>query len=418
MLLYIDPGTGSMLFTILIGLITTLFFLFQKLTVKLRFLLHGGNVKVQENQNKIPLLIFSEGKQYWVIFKPVCDELERRGVDTVFWTADENDPAISTEYQHIHTEFIGEGNKAFAKLNMANADVLLATTPGLDVFQWKRSKNVRWYVHILHSVDDSTSYRMFGLDHYDAVLMSGQYQIDEQRELEKLRNLPSKKMLVVGSTYLDTMKARKENEQSDEAVSGDKQKTILLAPSWGDSSILCRWGDRILTALKETGYTVIVRPHPQSFVSDKSVIEPLMNKYQEKDGFFWNRDKDNFDCLKKADIMITDFSSIMYDYTLVFDKPLIYADTKFDISPYDAAWLDEEPWKFQVLPKLGHVLREEDFPHMKKLIDEISDSEEFAAGREEARQHVWQHIGQAAQLTADYLLTCMDRNAASEDAAE
>ena len=301
---------------------------------------------------------------------------------------------------------------------MANADVLLATTPGLDVFQWKRSKNVRWYVHILHSVDDSTSYRMFGLDHYDAVLMSGQYQIDEQRELEKLRNLPAKEMLVVGSTYLDTMKSRKENEQSDAAVSEDKQKTVLLAPSWGDSSILCRWGDRILAALKETGYTVIVRPHPQSFVSDKSVIEPLMNKYQEKDGFFWNRDKDNFDCLKKADIMITDFSSIMYDYTLVFDKPLIYADTKFDVSPYDAAWLDEEPWKFQVLPKLGHVLREEDFPQMKKLIDEISDSEEFAAGREEARQHVWQHIGQAAQLTADYLLTCMNRNAASEDAAE
>ena len=55
---------------------------------------------------------------------------------------------------------------------------------------------------------------------------------------------------------------------------------------------------------------------------------------------------------------------------------------------------------------------------LKKLIDEISDSEEFAAGREEARQHVWQHIGQAAQLTTDYLLTCMNRNAASEDAAE
>ena len=136
--------------------------------------------------------------------------------------------------------------------------------------------------------------------------------------------------------------------------------------------------------MTKTSFVILIRPHPQSFVSDKSVIEPLMNKYQEKDGFFWNRDKDNFDCLKKADIMITDFSSIMYDYTLVFDKPLIYADTKFDISPYDAAWLDEEPWKFQVLPK----------------------------------QHVWQHIGQAAQLTTDYLLTCMNRNAASEDAAE
>lgn len=411
MYLYIDPGTGSMLFTILIGLITTVFFLFQKFVVKLRFYLHGGKVKEQKTQKKIPLIIFSEGRQYWVVFKPVCDELESRGIDTVFWTASDNDPVFEEKYQHIKPEFIGEGNRAFARLNMANADVILATTPGLDVFQWKRSKNVRWYVHILHSVDDSTSYRMFGLDHYDAVLMSGQYQIDEQRELEQLRRLPEKEMLVVGSTYLDALKKRKDDFIAESGSPSHTGKTVLLAPSWGSSSILCRYGDSILSALKETGYKIIVRPHPQSFTSDKEVIDPLIRKFTEENGFFWNRDKDNFECLQQADIMITDFSSIMYDYTLVFDRPLIYADTKFDKAPYDAAWLDEEPWKFEVLPKLGNLLREEDFPRMKQLIDETADSEVFAAGREEARNQVWQNIGSSASLTVDYLSSCLNKAA-------
>ena len=42
MYLYIDPGTGSMLFTIIIGLISTLIFAFRGKFLKLKFLLSGG----------------------------------------------------------------------------------------------------------------------------------------------------------------------------------------------------------------------------------------------------------------------------------------------------------------------------------------------------------------------------------------
>ena len=53
MKLYIDPGTGSMLFAILIGIIGALGYLAKELFVKLRFLLSGGK-KVEENSNKLP----------------------------------------------------------------------------------------------------------------------------------------------------------------------------------------------------------------------------------------------------------------------------------------------------------------------------------------------------------------------------
>ena len=110
----------------------------------------------------------------------------------MYWTASPDDPALEEKYEYIKAEFIGEGNKAFARLNLAKANVLLSTTPGLDVYQWKRSKNVDWYVHVLHAPNDAVIYRMFGLDYYDAVLLSGAYQIDQIRELEEKRNLPSK----------------------------------------------------------------------------------------------------------------------------------------------------------------------------------------------------------------------------------
>ena len=47
MRLYIDPGTGSMLFTILVGLLGTGVFAFRKLFIKLRFYFSGGKQKTR-----------------------------------------------------------------------------------------------------------------------------------------------------------------------------------------------------------------------------------------------------------------------------------------------------------------------------------------------------------------------------------
>ena len=101
-------------------------------------------------------------------------------------TASPDDPCLNNEYAHIKASFIGEGNKAFSKLNFLNARILIATTPGLDVYQWKRSKNVNYYIHNFHSASYSSLYRMFGLDYYDSVLISGDYQMEQIRDFEKM----------------------------------------------------------------------------------------------------------------------------------------------------------------------------------------------------------------------------------------
>ena len=56
MLLYIDPGTGSMLFTILVGLLGAGFFGAKKLFIKLKFLFSGGTKEKQ--MKNVCLLLF------------------------------------------------------------------------------------------------------------------------------------------------------------------------------------------------------------------------------------------------------------------------------------------------------------------------------------------------------------------------
>lgn len=399
-LLYIDPGSGSMLVTIIIGIVTTLLFAFKKQFLKLKFRLLGGKAE-KTSKNKLPYVIFSDSKRYWNIFEPICDEFERRKTECHYWTASPDDPALNKKYEHVKCEFIGEGNKAFAKLNMMNATICLSTTPGLDVLQWKRSKNTDFYVHTYHAASDNTGYRMFGIDFYDSILLTGDFQEKYIRILEGKRNFPVKEVRTVGCTYLDEMQKRQQAIDKNDA---DKPFTVLLAPSWGDKSILNVFGEKILSALKETGYKIIVRPHPQSYISDPELMTSLKENFPDTDLFQWNSDNDNFNALAQSDIMITDFSGIIFDYTFIFDKPLIYADTSMDTAPYDAAWIDEQPWRFAILPELGKKLEEKDIMNIKDVIDSVSDSEEYKIGRKKYSEIAWQCKGKAAQNTVDYLI--------------
>lgn len=398
MLLYIDPGTGSMLFTILIGVIGAGIYSLRMLWIKLRFRLSGG--KGEQADKKIPFTIFSDDKRYWKIFEPVCREMDSRGYDMVYMTASPDDPALSNPYPHIKAEFIGKDNKAFAKLNFHNTSILLSTTPGLDVYQWKRSKTVDLYVHLPHAASEITLYRMFGVDYYDALLLSGDYQERDIRNLEKLRGLKEKEIVQVGIPYMDEMLDRlKEN-----GAAKDHPTTVLLAPSWGPSAIFSRYGDKILEVLLKTGYHIIVRPHPQSFKSEKEMLDRLMERFPESDKLEWNRDNDNFDVLNRSDILISDFSGVIFDFTLIYDKPVIYTDPDFDISPYDAWWLDTPLWTVSALPRLGYSLTEDNMEGLKELIDSCLSDPRFAEGRKEVKKETWNHMGEGAARVADYLI--------------
>ena len=400
--LYIDPGTGSMLFSILIGIIGVVVFFLRTAMIKIKFLLSGGK-KVKIDKNKLPIVIFSDNKSYWNVFRPICEEFEKRGQKVCYYTASEQDPALkcSDDYKHVTFEFIGEGNRAYSKLNMLNAYIVLSTTPGLNVYQWKRSKTVNFYVHILHSIGHAL-YRMFGTDYYDALLLPGEPQAEQSRELEKLRGLPAKDIEIVGITYLDELKKRYDSR----TVTDEKHDVpvVLLAPSWGESGILTKYGEPFIEELISTGYHIVVRPHPQSFTSEADMLDKLMKKYPDNDKFEWNRDNDNFDILSRADIMISDFSGVIFDFAFVFDKPVMYANAGFSKDPYDAWWLSDDPWNLKALPKLGKEISSDYKGKLKSMIDECIDDPKYSQARADIRKTAWQNIGNAAPATCDYLI--------------
>ena len=396
--LYIDPGTGSMLFTVFIGIISAAVYVARAVIIKIKNSVGAGK-KIQADKNKIPIVIFSDHKRYFTTFKPICDELDKKGIRTVYMTMSPDDPALETKYENITAEFIGSGNDAFARMNLLNARIVLSTTPSIDVFQWKRSKDVDWYVHVLHSAGDVTMYRLYGIDYYDALLLSGKFQEDEVRALEKMRNLPAKEIVMAGIPYMDAMLERaKTFERKQHDV-----PTVLLAPTWGQYGLLSRYGEELIRSLADTGYNIVIRPHPQSFTADKDIIDDLMGKFPESDKLHWNRDNDNFEVLADSDIMISDFSAVNFDYAFVFGKPLIYSNTGFTKNLYDAWRFEEDPWNVSTPRRIGIELTKENIPNLKQIIDDSIGNTNLDEARNEAKNETWCNIGSSAGIIADYL---------------
>ncbi len=396
--LYIDPGTGSMLFSVIIGLVTTLYFVSKAAFIKMKTLFLGRS-KVLREKKRLPLVLYNEGIQYSNVFKPVLDELEARKVSAVYYTSAENDPVFDTPWHFIRAEYIGKGNKAVARLNFLEADVCLMTTPALDVYQMKRSKGVRHYSHILHAVDDATSYRLFGLDYFDSVLLSGEYQKKHIRELEAKRDIPAKDLVVVGCPYLDVLKTKVASLEAEK----DHTFTVLVAPSWGESALLSKYGTRLLDPLMKTGFRIIIRPHPQSVASEAAMLEKLKVRYPETERMIWDFSRENLIPLSKSDIMISDFSGVIFDYVFLFDRPFLYVNQNFDLRPYDAFDVEEAPWKFRILGEIGRELTEDQFDNLGPILNSLAKDPLLAGKRQEAKNTAWQHVGESGKRSADYL---------------
>lgn len=401
--LYIDPGTGSMLFSILIGAIATLYFLGRAAILKVKLLLGAkkDGVAISDNNFK-QYVVYNEGMQYWNLFKPVCDEFERRQLELSYYTSAEKDPVFEQGYQFVKPEFIGEGNKAFVRLNMLSAGVVLMTTPGLNVYQLKRSKRVKHYAHVVHATGDATLYRLFGVDYFDSVLLTGDYQIADLRQLEEQRGIPAKELVSVGCPYLDVL------QQKIAAVPSEENHpfTVLVSPSWGAAALLSRYGEKLLDPLVATGWRIIIRPHPQSKKSEAELLSRLEARYKDKANVEWDYERDNIYAMKKSDIMISDFSGIIFDYTFLCDKPVMYSIGQIDLRAYDAYDINEgkDLWQFKILERMGIALEESDFDRIQQVIESVKDNPQLAAARKEAKDAAWMYQGNAGKQIVDFMV--------------
>ena len=397
---YVDPAAGNAFFTLAITIVSAVLFAFQYLYDHL-FIFKGF---LKKNKKTIPLLLYSEGNAYWPWFEPILDELEKQKISTQYYTSAPDDLCFEKKYQYIHPTFIGQGNKAYAKMAFIKADIVLMTTPGLDVYQLRRSKYVKKYIHFYHSCDDGCTYRLFGVDYYDVLLIDSEINGTYIRELEQKRNLPAKELVVVGNILLDELHKKAQKLK----VTKNKEKTVLISPSWGRETVLYQCGEQLIDELLKTPYKIIIRPHPQMKIDNPKLLETLQNKYPESQRIHWDFERDNLPSMAKSDIMISDFSSIIFEYAYTFLKPVITFNKTINWEQYDASDLSHPTWKYKVWEELGARITDKDIPQISETINTLLQQKDKSIITKEASKY-WKEQGKCIQNIVNYIKNSLNQ---------
>ena len=400
---YLDPGTGSLLVYAVIGILTSLGFLLRGLWYHLigLFFSTGSNVR-----GKImPDLVFhSEGGRYWQVFEPIISACLAKGIPCAYITPDKKDPAHTFENDSGLFLVIRPGSEAatIAYLNKIKTKVVVSTTPGLDVYMWKRSKHVSRYVHIFHAPTSVAFYEKYALSFYDDIFTVGFFQDPEINQLDLLRNLPEKKLYPVGLSYFDYMLKKMETFKRSR-----NDFTVLYAPTWGLRSSLNLYGHKILDILVQENYRIIFRPHPQSAISDKDIMGSIVSVYKDHPLVEFDYNPTSIAAMANSDLLITDLSGIFFDYAFLCSRPIILTGSEVSFAGYEAEDMTTVPWELEAPKQFSHDLKG-NIESIPAVISEIrtmyASAEDNIMAFRDRNICNFGNAGEAAASQLDYIL--------------
>ncbi len=394
---YLDPGSGAVLINLIIAGIAALLYSLKNIIFKL--FSKDKNPKKNKESNKVGIL--SEGKQYWATFQPIINAFIKYKIPFSYYTLDIEDPALTIDNDLMESQFLGYKKWGFARASLLKIENLICTTPNIGCAEYpiRKSPNIKNLIHIFHSINDLAMYKKGSLDYYDIVLMVGPFQEKSIRELEQKRNLKPKKLINVGLPYLDVY-----SSDNDIIIKSDTAlKTILIGSSWGDKGLLKVYGTEFITKLAAYGYEIIIRPHPQSFISELDLIKKLKGETKNFNNIHWDDSISPVESMKKADILISDTSSLRFDFAFIYNKPVITLKIETEEMPgYERDELDSI-WMEYAEKEIGPILTKESLDMIKDYIEKALT--EFNAHRIlKFRNETIVNYGKAGEAIAEYFI--------------
>jgi len=404
--LYIDPASTSALVYIIVALVASALFAIRGIFYRFRNFFLGKGFSSRREFDNADIVFYSEGKQYWPVFKPIIEALLAKGKEVVYLTSGKDDPGLNLINPLFKSKNIGNLTYTSVYLNNLRANFVGMTTPQLDVMMIRRSKHVKHYAHIVHAPIDIFTYRKFAFDYFDSVFCSGPHQVEGIRKLEQKRNQPEKLLLATGLTYYDEM--LREIEQFSNV--SKNRPVVLVAPTWKEYSIINRFGSKFFEfLLEDNSYDVILRPHPQTYVSFPKLISEIESRFENHPRFSIDRNPLGTESMAKSDLMISDLSGVFWDYAFVFSKPVLLLKTDFGtIEGFEGSELDYTMWEIRNRSILGREFDESDLPQISKIVLDLLKNPPVMQIKELRENSVY-NFGFAGDVAANQIISIVDQ---------
>lgn len=356
------------------------------------------------------IVFYSEKNGFYKYYKNIIEEIIRRTNIVIHYiTSDPEDEVFQMESDQFKPYYVNE-NRMIVLMMKMETEIMVMTTPDLENFQLKRSyvkKDIE-YIYVPHDVNSSNlTFHKNALDHFDTIFASGPKNKAEIAEREQKFKLPDKNLVEWGSSVIDNMTTAYEQMVKEEKNAGvsENQKTVLIAPSWQADNILDSCIEQMLDHLVQTRHRIIVRPHPQYVRHFEARIDALTAKYQEYDVIF-QKDFSSNKTVYMADLLVTDWSSIAFEYAFSTLKPVLFINTPMKIVNPDYQELDTVPIDIELRDRVGISIAVEDVENeIVSAVDKLLADEQFSpASMQKLKEQYIYNVGESGKVGAKYMI--------------
>lgn len=351
------------------------------------------------------LVFYSESNGFYKYYKGIIEYLlKHTNIIIHYITSDYNDNIFNMEkdYSNLKAYYIEE-KKLITLMMKMDADVVVMTMPDLENYHIKKSyirKDIV-YVYIPHGIDSiNLTQRYKSINAYDIFFAAGKYQREEAEATYKLFNL-NNKVYDWGYTLLDDMTDNYKEKKSDD------KKSILIAPSWQKDNICDLCLDQLLNEMMvNENYNIIVRPHPQEVRHKAEKFEALKEKYKNNKNVYIQTDFSNNSSILDADLLITDWSGICYEYAFTTKKPVIFINTPMKIMNPNYKDINIEPYSIWSRDVIGKCIEVDNIgKELNKNIDYLlKNKDKYTKKIDDLYHDSIYNIGNSGEVGAKYLV--------------
>jgi len=349
------------------------------------------------------IVVYSEGEGSWPHLGPVLQSL-LQGFDgeVAYVSSSSEDPGIALDHPSLHRHVIGDTAVRTMFFSGLQADLVLMTMPDLQTFHIKRSAKVRFYVYLHHSlVSSHMAYRAGAFDHFDAVLCAGPHHEAELRAIEEKSGLKAKLLLRHGYGRLDAIRA-----VADADLRSARHPMLLVAPSWGAKGLIEAYSEELLAGLEKCTWQVVVRPHPQTLKLAPEAINRV-HKWCSKQPAqrILETGVACHDSLRRADVMLSDWSGAAFDYALGLERPVLFVDVPRKVNNPEYARIGLEPIEVFAREQIGRVITTRELANLQLHLDTLrADSAVRVVAIRTFRERWVFNVGRSAEAGAEALI--------------
>lgn len=350
------------------------------------------------------IVFYSEKNGFYKYFKSVIEIILRKTDIVIHYiTSDPKDEVFALANENFQVYYIGE-NKLIVLMMKMEADIVCMTMPDLQKYHIKRSmvKNDIEYVYIDHGIGSvNMMLRKHALDYFDTIFASNELAYQEIRAMEKTYNLKEKHLVKWGSGLIDNMIVAYNQREKTE----NEKKTILIAPSWQDGNLLDLCIEPILEQILKKDYHVILRPHPQYVRHFEEKLLALKDRYKGYDNFELQLDFSSNDTVFNADVLMTDWSGIGYEYSFTTLKPTLFINTPMKVMNPDYEEIGVVPFDIEIRDQVGISVETDNLGTLGDVIDQLLEGKKYSKeSMAEVRDKYLYNVSKSGPIGADYLI--------------